>query len=252
MYVKLFQAILYSSIWDEDSDTRVVWITLLVLADEDGFVRTTDNALAMMARVTHVTLCNALRVLEAPDPQSGSPDFEGRRIEKVDGGYMILNYIRHKETMTKAEQREQVRRRVAAYRGRQKESQKGDDVTQCNACNDCNDTHTHTHTHKIEEGAPPCNADVTGEKTPVPILGTNTSENLLLQTYQKLHGTTGNPRTVLAKIQSALSYGVVAGDIEAEMFRVHREGIKAEIWHITDPLVKAHKQEEKDKPKWPI
>jgi hypothetical protein len=36
---QLFAKILDSSIWLEDSDTRIVWITLLAVIDEDGMCR---------------------------------------------------------------------------------------------------------------------------------------------------------------------------------------------------------------------
>ena len=120
MYVKLFQTILTSSIWDEDMSTRIVWITLLALADEDGYAKTTDHSLAMLARVDDVTACNALQVLQDEDPNSGNPDNEGRRIEKVQGGYLVLNYKKYRDMKTKDEQRDENRLRVAAWRAKKK------------------------------------------------------------------------------------------------------------------------------------
>ena len=38
MYAKLFSSILTSSIWSEDAETCKLWITLLALADREGYV----------------------------------------------------------------------------------------------------------------------------------------------------------------------------------------------------------------------
>jgi hypothetical protein len=39
----------------------------------------------------------AVETLQAPDPDSRTPDNDGRRIEKVDGGWLILNYKAYRE-----------------------------------------------------------------------------------------------------------------------------------------------------------
>jgi hypothetical protein len=49
-----------------------------------------------MANVTAEQAEDAIRVLESPDPNSRSPDWEGRRIERVDGGYKLLNYFKYR------------------------------------------------------------------------------------------------------------------------------------------------------------
>ena len=51
MYVKLFASILTSTLWAQDDATRLVWITLLALADKDGFVRASPSGLARLANV---------------------------------------------------------------------------------------------------------------------------------------------------------------------------------------------------------
>lgn len=116
--MKLFSDILASSVWDEDDGTRIVWITLLAMADEDGFVHTTDAALARFARVTDVTLCDALRVLSSEDGNSRSDENGGKRIENVPGGFMILNYSKYRNFKTAREKREDNRQRVARHRAR--------------------------------------------------------------------------------------------------------------------------------------
>lgn len=118
MYVKLFADLLDSSLWSEDSDTRIVWITLLVMANQDGLVRSTLPGIAHRARVTNEAAENALVLFESPDKNSRTPDNDGRRIERTDGGYQILNYKTRRdmqdEDSRRAQWRESQRRRRAA------------------------------------------------------------------------------------------------------------------------------------------
>ena len=95
----LFSSILSSSIWSADDQTRIVWITMLALADENGVVFGTIPGLSAMARVSIEDTEKAIKNLESPDQYSRSPDYEGRRIAKADGGWLILNY---KKYITKA------------------------------------------------------------------------------------------------------------------------------------------------------
>ena len=42
-FTKLFNTIVSSTIWREDSDTRVVWVTMLAMADRDGHVEASNS-----------------------------------------------------------------------------------------------------------------------------------------------------------------------------------------------------------------
>jgi hypothetical protein len=96
-FVKLYETILDSSIWGEGHGTRLVWITMLAMADENGVVIASAGGLARRANVSREELADALAVLSAPDPDSKSPEFEGRRIERVDGGWLVLNHRRYRD-----------------------------------------------------------------------------------------------------------------------------------------------------------
>lgn len=117
MYSKLFEAILDSSIWLKDAGTRLVWLTMLAAKNQDGFVRfaTTENV-ATRARVSIDEANNAIAILEAPDPDSSNPDHEGRRIERVPGGWMILNAKFYDDIARREQEREQTRLRVERHR----------------------------------------------------------------------------------------------------------------------------------------
>lgn len=99
-YVKLFSEIVDSSIWEEDSDTCKVWITLLALADQDGYVRGSEGWLAGKSRVSLGKCVLALRKFKEPDLRSRTEDNEGRRIEQLEDGWLILNYISFRDRLS--------------------------------------------------------------------------------------------------------------------------------------------------------
>jgi hypothetical protein len=119
MYNKLFTKILDSTIWLESDRTRLVWITLLAVMDEDGYCQLASPAnVANRAAVPLEDTKVALAILEAPDPDSSDPDNEGRRIEKVPGGWIVLNAQKYRETVTRIEVKNGNRMRVKRYRQR--------------------------------------------------------------------------------------------------------------------------------------
>ena len=90
MYNKLFSRILDSSIWLESEATRLCWLTCLAVMDQDGFVELAAvGNLANRARVSLEAAQEAVRCLESPDPDSSDPEHEGRRLERVPGGWMV-------------------------------------------------------------------------------------------------------------------------------------------------------------------
>jgi hypothetical protein len=98
-FVKLYASTLESSLWwGEDAPTRLVWITLLLAADHEGIYSGTLPGLAGKARVTLEEARVAVWRLQQPDSESRTPDFEGRRIEVLEGtGYRLLNYRRYRD-----------------------------------------------------------------------------------------------------------------------------------------------------------
>lgn len=124
-YTKLFTDIVASSIWDEDDKTRIVWITLLALKDRNHFVRGTANFLALASRVKFDECERAVKRLSSPDAHSRTPDFEGRRIEPVPGGWRILNGEKYSRMLSKEERAEYNRNKQAEYRRRKKQLREG-------------------------------------------------------------------------------------------------------------------------------
>jgi hypothetical protein len=120
VYVKLFSAILDSSIWDENHATVRLWIAMLAMADRTGVVTASFGGLVSRARVTREEGKRAVEVLEAPDPESKDQDYGGRRIERIDGGWLVLNYQKYRDLQDADTVRSQTRERVRRHRERKR------------------------------------------------------------------------------------------------------------------------------------
>lgn len=95
-FTKLSESIVASTVWGYDSDTRVVWVTMLAIADATGVVRASVPGLARLAVVSVEAARKALDIFLSPDPDSRDKSNEGRRIEVIDGGWLILNYLKYR------------------------------------------------------------------------------------------------------------------------------------------------------------
>jgi hypothetical protein len=121
MYTKLYSSLLTSSVWSEDLETRILWITLLALADREGFVFGSAVGLARQAVLPLEAVHRSLEKLMAADPESQDrqrdPERDGRRIEAgSQGGWRILNYGYYRDLKKAEDRREQVREAVRRYR----------------------------------------------------------------------------------------------------------------------------------------
>ncbi len=117
VYNRLFTKILDSSIWLEPDSTRIVWVTLLASMNEDGYCHFSAlENLASRARVSRTKAQRAIKTFEAPDPNSENLAYEGRRIERVPGGYLVLNAKYYREKFSREIEREQTRIRVQRHR----------------------------------------------------------------------------------------------------------------------------------------
>ena len=105
----------------------------IALMDEEGFVAFACPAnVAHRARVSVKAAGEALKILESPDTRSHGQDHEGRRIERVPGGWMVLNSAKYRDLVTREMMKEQTRIRVARHRAKQKDECNAD-VTLRNA-----------------------------------------------------------------------------------------------------------------------
>lgn len=109
-FTKLFSSITESTVWMQPPSVKVVWITMLAMADRHGRVHASIPGLACRAHVSLQETEHALQVFLSPDSYSRTKDFEGRRIEAIDGGWHLLNYAKYREIQDADSRRESKRR----------------------------------------------------------------------------------------------------------------------------------------------
>ena len=146
-YTKLFNSIVTSTIWSESNATRLVWITMLASSDKDGYVPASIPGLAHLARVDLEECKQAIKTLESPDQYSRSQEFDGRRIEKVDGGWKLLNHAKYRRLLSEQERREYLTEKQREYRERDKVST----VVDKSELSSTVSTHTDTDTDTKED-----------------------------------------------------------------------------------------------------
>lgn len=134
-FVKIYGSLVFSSVWRESKDTKILWVTMLALADPTGFVEGSVSGIAHVAGLTREECVAALAALSAPDPDSKTPDNEGRRIEAVPRGWRILNYEMYREMRTRSQDEAARRQRESRARRRDghEESQMSQEVTDASA-----------------------------------------------------------------------------------------------------------------------
>lgn len=116
-FVKLFTTITDSSVWALPDAVRVIWITLLSMANSRGTVHASVVGIANRARKSIEEVEAALMIFMAPDPYSRTKVLEGRRIVEIDGGWRLVNYEMHRNAVSAEAVRET--KRVSAEKRRQ-------------------------------------------------------------------------------------------------------------------------------------
>lgn len=127
MYAKLFASILDSSLWAADYPTRILFVTMIAMADREGNVYGSRSGLVRRAAIKPEELEPALATLIRPDAESSdllrNPENEGRRIEEVAGGWRIVNFSYYRNLRDEDERREQNRIAQQSLRNRRKQNQ---------------------------------------------------------------------------------------------------------------------------------
>ena len=105
-YAPLFASIVESSLWKQPLHVRVLFVTMLPRKDWDHVVRVSDHHLKNMANITDDQTMDGLRILSSPDTSTTIPQpFDGRRIERVEEGWLILNGDKYQRMMKQLNQR---------------------------------------------------------------------------------------------------------------------------------------------------
>lgn len=111
-FIKLYPGFFLGTISRETCETRLCFVAMLLLADENGVVRITKDALGRYVGIDESVACTAVDRLLLPDPDSTSPDEDGRRIVPWGDGqntYRVVNY-RHYFEKSRNEERKEYKR----------------------------------------------------------------------------------------------------------------------------------------------
>lgn len=119
MYGKLFASMYEGSLYGQ-WQALVTFQQMIVLADCEGRVDMTPQALAARTSIPFEIIEKGIALLEAPDSYSRSADHDGRRIVRVDAarpwGWEIVNYKYYRNLATAEDKRRADRERIAAKR----------------------------------------------------------------------------------------------------------------------------------------
>lgn len=115
MYAKVFRQMYDGTLATNGPwEALVTFQQLLVLANDNGEVDMTASAIARTTTIPLNIIERGLGALCAPDPESRTPDEEGRRIvllsEHRAWGWRIVNYLKYRAIQKEAERREYHRR----------------------------------------------------------------------------------------------------------------------------------------------
>src|SRR6266487_1337692 len=124
-YSKLYSSLVSSSLWVQNDSTRLLFVTLLAMADQGGVVYGSKTGIARIANIDPDEIEGAFDTLMGPDAESSdrlrSPEHEGRRIEEVPGGYRLLNYSYYRSLRNEDDRR---RQNAEAQQRRREETRK--------------------------------------------------------------------------------------------------------------------------------
>lgn len=109
-FVPIFSSIVDSSLWGEEDWVVKIFMTMLAKQDADFVVRANAYTIGQWARKDEATAIKALKILSSPDKNRVEPQpFDGRRVQKVEDGWQILNGQKYQDMMLELKY---VRRRV--------------------------------------------------------------------------------------------------------------------------------------------
>lgn len=133
-YTKIYgRKLLTSSIWREDTETKIIWITLLAMANEDGIVDCWIPGVSAMSGIDMNKTEEVLTRLTEPDKYSRTTANEGRRIEYTDVNgtncIRILNHELYRGFQSKKQAKDAERQRKRRERDKRDMSQVSRDVT---------------------------------------------------------------------------------------------------------------------------
>jgi hypothetical protein len=123
MYGKIFDSIYNGTLYGK-WEALVTMQQLIVLADADGVVDMTPQAISARTSIPREIIDKGLEVLASPDKYTRTEGSDGRRIELIDEhrpwGWVLVNYEKYKSMVDSDTVRAQTRERVRRHRARKK------------------------------------------------------------------------------------------------------------------------------------
>lgn len=128
----LFSSFFTSSIQKESATTKILFQVLWSLADEDGYVKATPDVLSSLVNTSQHEFAASMARLMSPDPESTTPDQDGRRVIQIgQNRWKIVNFRMYLDLALEAAERmlaankkahrnEQLRKAKRAERARKK------------------------------------------------------------------------------------------------------------------------------------
>lgn len=150
-FTKLHESLVHSTIWREPNHIRVVWVTMMAIADKHGEIQASVPGLADLARVSIQECEEALSCFMSPDPYSRSKDFDGRRIEEIEGGWALLNHPKYRMLASKDDQKERTAERNRKLRERKKTVTRDAPLRSVTILRDIADADTEANTERERE-----------------------------------------------------------------------------------------------------
>lgn len=237
-YVKLFNSILQSTVWDLDPSSKVVWITLLALSDKHGEISASVPGLAKSAGVQRADCESALVLFLSPDRDSRTRAYEGRRIEEIDGGWRLLNHEFYQRKLSAEDIKERNAEKQRRWRERNRERNRVlPNVTDVTGNNQNNPLSLISDADADADAAVAAEADA-----PVPVASTSTSDRItpkqiFLAWHRELNaegGVAGTLHALHAWIDDYAAVAAALNQLPAEARTVAANALCAWFWRGAD------------------
>lgn len=126
MYAKIFESI-YDGTLVEDWRALVTFEQMLILSDPDGILDVTAASISRRTGIPLKIIHAGIDVLEKPDPNSRTPDEDGKRIVRLDPhrswGWRIVNHKKYKGIRNAQDRREYMQEYMRDYRKNNQQNQ---------------------------------------------------------------------------------------------------------------------------------
>lgn len=122
-FTKLDEGLAESSVCRHGLDAVGLWALILSrtrpLKGGRGVMRTSPAFFASITGAPIERVRELFAIFEAPDADSRTPDDDGRKLERCDDGWIVLNYSKYREKRDPETRREQTREAMRRLRSRE-------------------------------------------------------------------------------------------------------------------------------------